>query len=414
MRTLISFAALLASIALLQLSSGGVGPLDALSGLVLGFTPAQIGLLGSAHFVGFFVGCWQAPRIMGAVGHSRAFAAFTATGAIGLLAHVLITDPYAWALMRVASGVSVAGCYTVVESWLQAKVTNTSRGRVMGGYRGVDLGAALVAQLMIAVLEPASYISYNVLALICCASLLPLALTRSQEPVIDAAPRLRPGLAWRISPLSVAGVMVAGLTGSAFRMVGPLYGREIGLDAREIAWFLGAYILGGAIAQWPAGWFADNFDRRKVLITLSLLAAVAGCATVAAPAGGTAVVLIAAIVFGIVTYPVYSVAAAHAHDFAEPDKRVELSAALLFFYALGAIASPLVASSLVGAFGPGTLFVLVSLGHLALVVYGLLRMRVRPATETRTAYVYAPRTSFLIGRLIGRLRDRGDRDGPGA
>ena len=104
MRLLISFAALFLSVALLQVSSGATGPLDALSGLQLGFATEQIGLLGSAHFAGFFIGCWWAPRLMGSVGHSRAFAAFTATGAIGLLAHMLVVDAYAWALFRVMSG----------------------------------------------------------------------------------------------------------------------------------------------------------------------------------------------------------------------------------------------------------------------------------------------------------------------
>ncbi len=122
MRLMISFAALFLSVILLQLSTGGVGPLDALSGFALGFTTEQIGLLGSAHFVGFFIGCWLAPRMMGNVGHSRAFAAFTATGAIGLLAHMLVIDPYAWAVMRIASGFCVAGCYTIIEAWLQAKI----------------------------------------------------------------------------------------------------------------------------------------------------------------------------------------------------------------------------------------------------------------------------------------------------
>jgi len=93
MRLLISFAALFLSVVLLQLSSGGVGPLDALSGLDLGFSKVQVGMLGSAHFLGFFLGCWWAPRLMGTVGHSRAFAAFTATGAIGLLAHMLLVAP---------------------------------------------------------------------------------------------------------------------------------------------------------------------------------------------------------------------------------------------------------------------------------------------------------------------------------
>ena len=95
MRMLISFAALFLSVALLQLSSGGVGPLDALTGLELGFSQSQVGFLGSAHFVGFFIGCWFAPRLLGSVGHSRAFAAFTAAGSIGLIAHMMVIDPYA-------------------------------------------------------------------------------------------------------------------------------------------------------------------------------------------------------------------------------------------------------------------------------------------------------------------------------
>ena len=70
MRLVISFAALFASVILLQLSSGGVGPLDVLSATVLGFSATQIGLLGSAHFSGFLLGCWWAPRLMGSVGHS--------------------------------------------------------------------------------------------------------------------------------------------------------------------------------------------------------------------------------------------------------------------------------------------------------------------------------------------------------
>ena len=143
MRLLISFTALFLSVVLMQLSSGGVGPLDVLSATELDFTTQQIGFLGSAHFVGFFVGCWWAPRLMGSVGHSRTFAAFTAMGAIGLLAHMLVIDPLAWSMMRIASGMCVAGCYTVVESWLQAKVVNENRGRVMGVYRVVDMGCLL-------------------------------------------------------------------------------------------------------------------------------------------------------------------------------------------------------------------------------------------------------------------------------
>lgn len=407
MRMMISFAALLLSVLLLQLSSGGVGPLDALTGLEGGFTRGDVGFLGSMHFLGFFVGCWWAPRLMGNVGHSRAFAVFTAMGTIGMAGHILIFDPTAWALLRIMSGICIARCYTVVESWLQAKVTNESRGRAMGMYRVVDMGGSLVAQLMIGTLATLeTYVAYNLLTILCCAAMLPLALTRVPQPEIPTAPRLRPSLAWRMSPLAVAGVLVAALSGASFRMVGPIYGQEVGLAASQIGLFLAAFVAGGAIAQYPAGWLADKFDRRWVLIWLSVASVLACAVTVAMSGTGTTGVMISAALFGLTTFPVYSVAASHAHDFATNDERIELSAALMFFYAVGAIAAPWLTSLLIDIFGPSALFYFISLGHIALVIFGLSRMRVRDTNPDRTPYVYAPRTSFTIGRLLGRSRDR--------
>ncbi|MDG4648596.1 MFS transporter [Roseibacterium sp. SDUM158017] len=406
MRLLVSFAALFMSVILLQLSSGGVGPLDVLSGTELGFSTGQIGLLGSAHFLGFFIGCWWAPRLMGSVGHSRAFAAFTAMGAIGLLAHMLVIDAYAWALMRVASGLCIAGCYTVIEAWLQAKVTNATRGRAMGVYRMVDTGGSLAAQLLIGVLAPASYVSYNLLTLFCCAALLPLTLTRLKQPETGAAPRLRPGLAWALSPLAVAGVVVAGVSGASFRMIGPLYGTQVGLAADQIALFLAAFVLGGALAQWPAGWLADRHERRTVLIWFSA-ASIAACGvTLASAQMGTAAVFASALIFGATSFPIYSISAAHAHDWAEDGQRVELSAALMFFYALGAIVAPLTTSALIAAYGPGALFWFIALAHVGLLVFGIVRMRRRAPAGAKAPYVWIPRTSFLVGRIFRR----GERD----
>ena len=406
MRLLISFAALFLSVVLLQLSSGGVGPLDAISGLAQGFSRAEVGLLGSAHFFGFFIGCWWAPRLMGSVGHSRTFAAFTAMGAIGLLAHMMIINPYAWAVMRVGSGICVAGCYTVVEAWLHAKVTNETRGRATGTYRIVDIGGSLAAQLMIGVLPPATYFSYNLLAMLCCASLIPLTLTRLTQPETPSAPRLRPQMAFRMSPLAAIAVMIAGMTSAAFRMVGPIYGQEVGLPPDQIGYFLAAFVLGGALAQYPAGWLADKFDRRWILIWLSLAAMLSCAMTVTAGTAGTQAVMISAALFGFTTFPIFSVAASHAHDFATSEERVELSAALMFCFALGAIASPLISSSLIELYGPTALFIFIAAWHALLVISGVTRMLARPTVENKTPYVYLPRTSFLIGRLLRRQRER--------
>ena len=209
----------------------------------------------------------------------------------------------------------------------------------------------------------------------------PLTLTRVPQPTIPEAPRLRPALAWQRSPLAALGVVVSGLTTAAFRMVGPVYGVEVGLMADQIALFLAAFVLGGALSQYPAGWLADRYDRRWVLIWLSVAGVGASALTVGLSGAGTGAVMFAAGVFGFMTFPIYSVSAAHAHDFASNDERVELSAALMFLYAVGAIASPYVTSVLIDGFGTAAMFVFVSVAHVGLIVCGLARMRARPATR---------------------------------
>ena len=400
MRLLITFSALFVSIALLQLSSGAIGPLDVLSGAHEGFSNPQLGLLGSAHFLGFFIGCWWAPRLMGSVGHPRTFAVFAATGAIGAIAHPMFIDPAAWAAMRIMTGLCVAGCYTVIESWLQAKLSNTNRGRVMGVYRVVDITSSSAAQLLIGVLEPASYMSYNLLAILCCACLFPLALTTSRHPEMPSTPRLRPIQTALISPLGAAGVIVAGVTASSFRMVGPIYGQEVGLPAGQIGIFLATVLLGGALAQIPVGWAADKYDRRWVLIGLSV-ASVLVCGVIAGfDISDKSLIFMGAALFGFATFPIFSVSAAHANDFADPGKTVEVNASLIFLYGVGAIFSPLITSNLIERFGPPALFVFIAAAHVMLLIFSLVRMWERPTKTERTRYAYIPRTSFNIGKLL--------------
>ena len=53
--------------------------------------------------------------------------------------------------MRVRIGLCVAGCYSVIEARMQAKLANSNRGRVMATYRTVDnvAGVSSVAFRMV-------------------------------------------------------------------------------------------------------------------------------------------------------------------------------------------------------------------------------------------------------------------------
>jgi len=215
---------------------------------------------------------------------------------------------------------------------------------------------------------------------------------------------LRPIQTALVSPLGAAGVIVAGVSSAAFRMVGPIYGQGIGLTTAQIGTFLATVLVGGALAQLPVGLLADRFDRRWVLIGLSVLAIAACAALVAAGTDSYAQIYLFALFFGASMFPIFSVSTAHANDFTAAKDMVEVNASLLFLYGIGAIFSPLVAALLIEWFGPSSLFVFISLAHVFLVGFGLWRMSTRPTSTHRTRYAYVPRTSFYISKLLRRRK----------
>ena len=408
MRLLISFAALFLSALLIQLGSGSLAPLDTLSAAEFGWTPGQIGLLGSAHFAGFFIGCWGMPRMIGMAGHSRAFATAAAIGAVGVILHPVLQGPEYWAALRVLSGISIAGCYTVIEAWMQAKIKPGSRGRIYGVYRTVDLIGSMGAQAMIALLTPAAYVSYNIVAMFCVLCLVPLAVTRQVPPLIDHPPTLQPFRAWRVSPLACFTIIIAGATGASFRMIGPLFGTEFGLSHSQIAGFLISAVIGAAAAQLPIGWMADKLDRRWVMNGLSATAlGVSVWVTTGLEFGDARGAYFAAALFGASAITIYSVAAAHANDFCEDDFRVELNAALIFFFSFGAITAPSISAAMIGQFGAKGLFWFIGASHLVLIVFTLYRMT-RRGTRTATPYRYLPRTSMVQQRFWKHRPDQAD------
>ena len=339
MRLLISLSALLISTLFVQMGIGSLRPFDAISGQALGFSPVEIGLLASGHFAGFLLGCVFSPHLVRRAGHSRAFAVMAGAAVISIIAHPIIPDALFWTAIRVLSGFSVAGCYTLIESWLQAKISNENRGRIFSIYRLVDMSGQIMANAIIATLTPASYVSYNLIAIIMCLAIMPLALTQSKEPELPEATRYDPLFAYRVSPLAAFGAIVAGLSTATFGSVGPIYAIAVGLDLSQIALFLVVSTIGGMISQYPAGLLADRLSRRSVLLVFSIMASCL-CLAMMLPITdlllfGIPLVYVMSFLFGLTTFPIYSICAAHASDFVQSDRMISLSASLIFLYASG-------------------------------------------------------------------------------
>ena len=398
MGLLLSFSALIVSTIFLQLGNGAIAPLDALAGINASFTTTEIGLLGSSHFLGFLFGCWVTPLLMGQIGHIRTFTVLASIGVIGCLLHPIIVDPYFWSVLRIGNGITIAGCFTVIEAWLNSKVDRQSRGSVFGVYRLADLGSQMIAQFIIGFLDPSSFISYNLIAVFFCLCLFPLTLTTRVVPDIPKSPRLRVLSSFKLSPLAFSAVVVAGLTGSSIRMVAPVYGNAIGLIKEEIAILMTVFLFGGLIAQLPVGRLADLFDRRWVLIILSLFAATISIILSLIASQYVLYIYLCSFLFGF------------ANDFAEQDKYVDLAASLIFIFGLGSIVSPLLSSTLIDYLGPASLFIFLSIVHILLSIIGGIRMMARPSVTDKTPYMYLPRTSLIFGKFLNPSKKESDKN----
>lgn len=348
---ILPIVALLSGVALLLLGTGLLNSVLALRGGLEGFSDIALGLMGSAYFLGFFLGTFLAPSLIQRIGHIRAFAFFGACIAGTVLAHALAVHPVFWILLRVVTGIALVGFYSVIESWLNSQAPPSHRGQIFALYMAVNLGALALAQQLLNLASPATFTLFALAALLVCLALLPVTATRLPQPVMEHRPRLPLRQLQQAAPLACAGALLSGLAMGGFWGMGAVYGLRLGFDESGVAFWMTAAILGGACGQWPLGRLSDCHDRRLVL---------AGAAVAAALAAGLMLglgaqrwgAIGAAFLFGMAAFAVYPIVVAHLIDHLPQDEILSGNVGLLLLHGVGAAIGPALAGLLMNGLGP--------------------------------------------------------------
>ncbi|AXI53350.1 putative MFS-type transporter YcaD (plasmid) [Pseudoseohaeicola sp. NH-UV-7] len=368
-----------------------------------GFSTTYIGVLGSAYFGGFAVGCFFAPRLIMSVGHIRTFAGLAAVLTALSLSYELAVEAYVWGALRFFSGIILAALFIVVESWLNDSSTNLNRGRVLSAYIIVSNLLTMVGQQMVNLFEINAPGAFMAIAMLICLSIVPLTLIRTStpKPIPSARINLRKLLA--VSPVGVVGCLFVGAVEGAFWSMGPVFGQERGLNVVDVTILMSCFVLGGTLSQWPIGWLSDRMDRRLVISATAFGTFVTGIIIgfVHLPPGlpvyGMAVLL------GAMMVPLYPLCLSHANDNAPNAMLVELSGGLLLIYSLGAALGPLAAALLMAGDRPGGLFLFIAVLLLGLAVVVCARLLTTAATPgergQRVEFVPVPKTSASVYAL---------------
>lgn len=394
--TLATISAVLASAALLALAGGLQGLLVPLAAKALGFTDLIIGLLGAGYYLGFFLGCLFNRFLIETVGHIRAFTIFAASSAALLLLLPILPLEAVWLAVRVPMGLTYAGMFMVLESWLNARSTIGNRGRVLGLYLFLNYLLTVVGHGAIALGDISGFVLFSLGAMLFCLALMPVAGTRATAPAPMVSARLDLIGLTRTSPAAVIGTFASGLTAGGIGALIAVFALATGFSARTAAIMTAGMALAGALSQVPLGALSDRIDRRYVilgcLLVGGLAAALLGTLTIA----GIVPLLALVWLYAAAVTPLYGLSIAHANDWAPPERMVETASGLLLVFALGGIAGSTLGGALMSAFEPSALFLLAAglLAVSALAIGLRLGARARPDPESRTDYtITSPRTT---------------------
>lgn len=341
-----------------------------------GYSAAMIGVMGTAYFGGFTIGCFVGPKLIAVVGHVRVFAGLMALLTATFLAFPLYIDPWFWGGLRVVSGISIAVIYIVTESWLNDASSNANRGRVLSAYIIVTNIVTMIGQLLVTTSDTADSTLFLVVAILICLAIVPISLTPAPAPAQIPSARLNLRKLYAISPVGIFGCVATGAAEGAFWSLGPVFAQEREMITSDIALLMAAFVLGGTLSQWPLGWISDKIDRRIVIGTVSCGTVLSGLAIGFDATGPGVGTLALAVAHGALMIPIYALCISHANDSVSNEQMVETSGGLILAYSIGATIGPAAASQIMKGADEAGLFLFIGLVLFLLGVFAIYRLAV--------------------------------------
>jgi len=301
----------------------------------------------------------------------------------------------------------MAGLMMVSESWVSERTPREARGRVFSAYMlatKIGLGGAPLLLEFGSIEGPGFFMLISAFLSL---SLLPIVLTKGPSPSLPPMVKLSIGKFYKIAPVGVVGCVALGMTNSAVFSIMPVYAGSHGLEPGAVASLMTAMQLGSLIMQWPIGYLSDRYDRRYVIVVMSMF--IAGIAMVLGLLHNlsTPALLGLFALYGGGSLTVYAVCIAHTADRARPDQMVAMSSSMLFAWSIGGIIGPTAAAFVMELVGPGGLFFYAAAVSGTFIVFVLYRIRERDAapTEGRDPFVSLPQPGPLTSKMDPRMSE---------
>ena len=398
--------ALFFGFALISLAHGLQGTLIGVRAIVEGFSFISTGFIVAGYYVGYLTGSIVIPIFLKRVGHIRVFAALASLASIAILLHSVFIQPYMWFFIRILTGISLAGIFVIMESWLNAKSTNETRGKILSIYMIVTFSFLGLGQFLLNLSDPAEVDLFILVSILLSFALLPILLSITEAPNITDSKKISLKELFVISPLGFVGAFFTGLAHSAILGYGAVFASVKGLGLFEISIFMVIVTSFGALFQWPIGYLSDKIDRRVILISVTLISSALSLFIVASSYISLIIFFILLAVYSGMSLPMYSLTIAHTNDFLQQDEIIGATASMCILIGLGSICGPIAASLFMNSIGPDGFFVYLFIVHGLLGLFGLYRVakRTKPM-DLESQYTPLPRNISAAGMELTSIAE---------
>ena len=401
--------ALFTGFGMIIISHGFQGNLLGIRAVLEDFNYIATGTMMSGYFIGYFIGANMVPNLVSKVGHIRVFAAFASIASLSALVHAVFVDPYVWTVSRFLTGFSMIGIFIIVESWLNDRATNKTRGKVLSLYMLVTYLGMSLGNLLLNVSSPKNYEPFIMISLLFSIALVPILLTKRKPPKFKKTSSIKIKELFKISPFGSFSTFCSGFIFSAMLTMLSVYAVTMNLNVFEISILLVGVTLAGALFQWPIGSLSDNYDRRLVIIGCCLFASIFTILSILYSglsfnnllteemlrfnyfAVGTGMDKTKLFVFIILLagmiLPLFSLNLALVNDYIPKEKFVAAGGGLNIIFGLGAIGGPIICSILMSWLGPNGFFIFLLFFLIGISIFGVFRL-------TRRKYEDNPESTF--------------------
>jgi len=395
----------------LMIAHGFQGNLLGVRSVIEEFNFMAVGAMMSGYFIGYFSGANSIPKLVGKVGHIRVFAAFASLASLSILIHALFVNPIVWTFARFITGFSLVSIFIVMESWLNDRANNRTRGQLLSIYMFITLIGLALGTLLLNFSSPQKYEPFILVSLLLSSALIPILLTKRKAPKFKKLGYIDVRGLYKTSPLATFSMFCTGLIHSALFSLGAVYAASMNFTLFEISLLLFLITISGGVFQWPIGYYSDKSDRRVIIIFCTFAAALFSFLAIIASGSslenmylatnvGTDKIMffIYASLYAGMSVPLFTLNLAYINDYIPKEKFVAAGAGMQIIFGMGAMSGPFLCSLLMNKFGSNGFFVHLLFFHLIIGLFGLYRITKRGYKDNpESTYTPLPRNITPLG-----------------